>query len=232
MNAKTGKSDAAASPPLWNAMPGSIGNPPENPLKKRKDVAAPLPDPEASQSEVTVGDYVTSETSSPLAFYRFQDQDLGLTAEQVETRLKGEKVEMSSFEEQVLDGLLFGGYYEHQFKVGKRHTFSLRSIGTATMHNTPILLSKISKNDPSLDGRTTNALEGAIAVARMLSEYGGKPTCVFQTQAEFESLEALEQRLTVVMAIPLAVANAIGDRSNAFVNIIREAVRRDTSNFS
>lgn len=222
MNTQTGQSSAPVlAPPAKKAVP--VNQP--NPLKK---ALAPAPAPPAADSTLreTIEMFPVSES------YRMQESDIGFTAGEIAARLKGETTEMTPLEEKILDGLLFQMYYEHRFTIGKRGSFTLRTVGPQAMHSTPVVILKRTKEDKALEGRTTIALEGAVTVARMLAEYNGKRICQFETQREFESVEALEQRLEFVLDLPLAVVNAIGDRSNAFTNMVREAVKKDTSSFS
>ena len=222
--------------PSWASQPGSIGKAPKNPLKRNaKTSAKPEVTSETAldaDSGRTLQDAHSSETDSLLTRYRMQEGDVGFTAAEIETRLKAETADLTKDEERMLDGLLFDGFYEETFRVGKRATFTLRTVGARAMHSTSIVLTKATVDDPVLKGRLTTAIESAITVARMLVEFNGRRACDFDTQREFESTVALEARLEFVMDLPLAVVNAIGDRSNAFTNRIREAVKRDTSNFS
>ena len=218
MNTNTGQSDARPSAGPLNQRGGSFGPAPKNPFHtEEKEASSPKPVQNAVPAQ--------EGTPDPLDSYRMQDQDMGLTVSEVRDRLLKTNSEPTEDEEEILDQLIFKGFYERTLKLGKRGSFTLRTTSPRVLHNAILALIKEG------DSKVTGAQQNALTVAESLSSYNGELTCQARNQDDFESLEAITQRLEFVMGMPLPVVNAIGSRLNAFQNQIQVATRKQTANF-
>jgi len=183
-------------------------------LQKKKDASPLTEEKEESEEAIFAKTYLIGHA------------DIGLTPEEVFDRVHDIKKEPTQEEEDILRALLFEGYYEHSFAIGKIGSFSLRTVSPMTILRAEESIQKVC-NEKNL---TPFHMRVAM-IGRALSYYMGKRTCSFTDQESFESDENIEKRIRLVLSLPSYVVDTIAEALQSFGNKTSDVTRRNLSNF-
>jgi hypothetical protein len=171
----------------------------------------------------------TADLMNFISTYRFSRSDIGFTPEEVFQRMEDEENEPDEKEEEILDAVLFDGYYGESFELGSRGRFRLVTHSPRTTRHCMSVLQAARQKDDAGIGTLSNVM----MVARNLAEYMGRPTCNAEPGTpEFASRDAVEQRYNFCLDLSQAALDAIGARLNQFIERTNRALTRNLENFS
>jgi hypothetical protein len=158
--------------------------------------------------------------------YTASTQDIGFTPQEIYRRLQEQDQEPNEQDEEILRGLLFDGYYEHTFSIGKIGSFTLRTTSPQLLHVSGQALKEILGDEDTSEFAVRAAL-----LARSVSRINNKPTCSDMSATGFETKEAVVERIRVMMRTPAPLCDMMSDRLNGFINRTLDVARRNISNF-
>ena len=201
--------------------PGSIKAPPTQSNEKEQSPNQPKQQKEKRELKPT------EELFRFLSEYRFTRQDIGFTPKEVYLRDEEDNTP-NEFEEEILDAVLFDGYYEREFKISEKGRFTLVTHTPETTRNCMMFLRKVQQEGKEgLQG-----LINAMMVARNLSRYMGQPTCGAEPgTAAFSTEEAVKARFNFCRNLSQSMLDAIGSRYNLFIQRTDQALLRNLSDF-
>lgn len=202
--------------------PGSIKAPP-TPGDEKEDEDESVEPRQQNDEELKP----TPELFRFISEYRFTRQDIGFTPKEVYLRDEDDNTP-DEYEEEILDAVLFDGYYQRDFTVGSKGRFTLVTHTPETTRNCMMILRELQQEGKEgLQG-----LINAMMVARNLARYMGNATCNAEPgTAAFSKKEAVKARFNFAKNLSQTMLDAIGSRYNMFIQRTDQALLRNLSDF-